>query len=126
MNLLDHHPWPGNVRELANIVERTAIVHAGSDITSAILSGILGSDSGTTAIAPDTIEEVIAAEGGLAEALDRYERAIIEAALRVSSGNVAEAARWLNTDRPNLYRRMKRLGIEGPRLTDKPAQPTVS
>jgi len=126
MNLLDRHPWPGNVRELANIVERTAIVHAGSDITSAIISGILGNDSGAAAIAPNNIEEVIAAEGGLAEALDRYERAIIEVALRVSSGNVAEAARWLNTDRPNLYRRMKRLGIEGLRLADKPAQPTAS
>jgi two-component system nitrogen regulation response regulator NtrX len=29
----------------------------------------------------------------------------------MSSGNVAEAARKLKTDRPNLYRRMRRLGI---------------
>ena len=28
-----------------------------------------------------------------------------------SDGNVAEAARRLQTDRPNLYRRMRRLGL---------------
>lgn len=125
MNLLDRRRWPGNVRELANIVQRTAIVHPGSDITSTILSGILG-DGGSPPIAHDSVEDAVAAEGGLAEALDRYERTIIEAALRVASGNMAEAARWLNTDRPNLYRRMKRLGIDGPRVNDKPTQPTAS
>ena len=29
-----------------------------------------------------------------------------------AEGNVAEAARVLQTDRANLYRRMRRLGIE--------------
>ncbi|MEP6507958.1 MAG: sigma-54 dependent transcriptional regulator [Gemmatimonadales bacterium] len=125
MDLLDRHQWPGNVRELANIVERTAIVHAGSDITSNILSGILGNGTDAT-LAPANVEDAVAAEGGLAEVLDRYERTIIEAALRVSSGNMAEAARWLNTDRPNLYRRMKRLGIEGPRVAEKPTPPAAS
>jgi two-component system nitrogen regulation response regulator NtrX len=47
----------------------------------------------------------------LSEALDRYERQLISAALTHSDGNVAEAARRLQTDRPNLYRRMRRLGL---------------
>jgi hypothetical protein len=47
----------------------------------------------------------------LSEALDRYERQLIAAALTHSDGNVAEAARRLQTDRPNLYRRMRRLGL---------------
>ena len=33
-------------------------------------------------------------------------------ALSAAGGNVAEAARRLATDRANLYRRMKRLGID--------------
>ncbi|NIP80669.1 MAG: sigma-54-dependent Fis family transcriptional regulator, partial [Gemmatimonadetes bacterium] len=43
---------------------------------------------------------------------DAYERRQIEAALEAADGSVAEAARSLQTDRANLYRRMKRLGIE--------------
>jgi two-component system nitrogen regulation response regulator NtrX len=45
--------------------------------------------------------------------LDDYERRLILRVLAESEGNVAEAARRLVTDRPNLYRRMKRLGIDG-------------
>ena len=37
---------------------------------------------------------------------------LIARALSAAGGNVAEAARRLSTDRANLYRRMKRLGIE--------------
>jgi transcriptional regulator with GAF, ATPase, and Fis domain len=47
----------------------------------------------------------------LVEELDRYERTLITRALSAADGNVAEAARKLSTDRANLYRRMKRLGI---------------
>jgi two-component system nitrogen regulation response regulator NtrX len=47
----------------------------------------------------------------LAEALDAYERTLITRALAAADGNVTEAARRLETDRPNLYRRMRRLGI---------------
>jgi transcriptional regulator with GAF, ATPase, and Fis domain len=47
----------------------------------------------------------------LTETLDEFERAVIVRALSSAGGNVAEAARRLKTDRPNLYRRMKRLGV---------------
>jgi two-component system nitrogen regulation response regulator NtrX len=39
---------------------------------------------------------------------------MIERALSAAAGNIADAARRLRTDRPNLYRRMKRLGIDAP------------
>ena len=51
----------------------------------------------------------------LAEALDSYERTLIARALSAARGNVADAARKLATDRANLYRRMRRLGLEPPR-----------
>jgi len=48
----------------------------------------------------------------LTDALDEYERELITAALTQAQGNMAEAARILQTDRANLYRRMRRLGVE--------------
>ena len=53
----------------------------------------------------------------LADALDQHERELIARALSAARGNVAEAARRLSTDRANLYRRMRRLGVEPPRNT---------
>ena len=52
-------------------------------------------------------------DASLSESLDEYERLLITRALAISNGNIAEAARRLKTDRPNLYRRMKRLGVAG-------------
>jgi two-component system nitrogen regulation response regulator NtrX len=45
--------------------------------------------------------------------LDDYERDQIAGALNAAGSNIAEAARLLQTDRGNLYRRMRRLGIRG-------------
>ena len=53
-------------------------------------------------------------DASLTDTLDDYERMLITRALSVAGGNIAEAARRLQTDRPNLYRRMKRLGIVEP------------
>jgi two-component system nitrogen regulation response regulator NtrX len=50
----------------------------------------------------------------LADTLDAYERLLIHRALTAAEGNVTAAARRLQTDRPNLYRRMRRLGIRDP------------
>jgi DNA-binding NtrC family response regulator len=50
----------------------------------------------------------------LRERLEDYERTLIRGALKRTRGNVAEAGRRLQTDRPNLYRRMKRLGLRHP------------
>jgi two-component system nitrogen regulation response regulator NtrX len=47
----------------------------------------------------------------LRDRLDDYERVLLQGALDGARGNVAEAGRRLQTDRPNLYRRMKRLRL---------------
>jgi two-component system nitrogen regulation response regulator NtrX len=113
LQALRAYSWPGNVRELANIVERMAILHPGATITAAEINEVLPTDAG-----PRVPERTAAVEpaGALTDALDRYERELILNALESASGNIAEAARRLNTDRPNLYRRMKRLGIEPSRV----------
>ena len=63
--------------------------------------------------APATLPAADRLEMGLSDQLDDYERLLIQRALQAADGVVAEAARRLQTDRPNLYRRMRRLGISG-------------
>ena len=110
LQLLAAYHWPGNVRELANIVERLAILAGRDEITADDVARVLPQDGARHAAADGEWTDV-----ALAGALDDYERALIARALSAARGNVAEAARRLATDRANLYRRMRRLGIEPPR-----------
>ena len=123
--LFRDYPWPGNVRELANIIERLAILYPGAEMTGQQVEDVLIVDrddveadttanrtgSAATSEAPQS-----AATTSLADRLDSFERSVIARALADSSGNVADAARRLQTDRPNLYRRMRRLGITANRV----------
>lgn len=101
MARLMSYPWPGNVRELANICERLAILYAGCEVGTGEIESLLPDEVGTGNHEP----------ASLAERLDSYERGLISDAVEATAGNIAEAAKRLRTDRSNLYRRMKRLGI---------------
>jgi two-component system nitrogen regulation response regulator NtrX len=114
IKVLTSYSWPGNIRELANIVERLSILYPGSAVTGDQLRRLLPDSMQT----PPSVARV--AQTGdesesmsLNDALDEYERSLITRALGAASGNIAEAARRLQTDRPNLYRRMRRLGMGG-------------
>jgi two-component system, NtrC family, nitrogen regulation response regulator NtrX len=110
MALLQQHSWPGNIRELANIVERLVILYPGNRITPREVMQVL-SIEGRGPVPVDTFSDDVAIDASLTDLLDEYERQLITRALAMANGNVAEAARRLRTDRPNLYRRMKRLGV---------------
>ncbi|HUO51313.1 MAG TPA: sigma-54 dependent transcriptional regulator [Gemmatimonadaceae bacterium] len=110
MALLARHRWPGNVRELANTVERLAILHEGTEVSAADVAAVLPAAREGGAAAPPLPEPTL--DRPLNDALDDFERTLITRALSMAKGNVADAARRLKTDRPNLYRRMRRLGIE--------------
>ena len=99
------YAWPGNIRELANIVERIAIMSNDSHVSSSDVSAVLPIPRDGTA------SFVVTDDRGLTDTLDDVERRLITDALAWASGNVAEASRRLQTDRANLYRRMKRLGM---------------
>jgi two-component system nitrogen regulation response regulator NtrX len=98
------YSWPGNVRELANLIERLSIL-CGPTVDAAAVRGVLRGGG------PSPVPSVTLGLP-LSDALDEYERNLITAAMAQAEGNVAEAARVLQTDRANLYRRMRRLGIE--------------
>jgi two-component system nitrogen regulation response regulator NtrX len=110
MELLVRHPWPGNVRELANIVERIIILSGTGPVSGADVSASLPAGGATASPALPSPGRPVP----LSEELDRFERVLITRALSAAGGNIAEAARMLVTDRANLYRRLKRLGIEPP------------
>ena len=111
MALLCHYPWPGNIRELANLIERLAIL-GGETIGPEDVRLVLPERAAGAAASRRLAGTEPVSDGApLTEALDEYERELIGAALRTADGNVAEAARLLVTDRANLYRRMKRLGL---------------
>jgi len=108
IDLLVSHRWPGNARELANIVERVIILATRGEVGATDVRANLPTDDRHA----DPLPSPTMAGRPLSEELDRYERTIITRALSAAGGNVAEAARTLATDRANLYRRMKRLGID--------------
>jgi two-component system nitrogen regulation response regulator NtrX len=104
LDTLAAYNWPGNVRELANLVERLSIL-SGPTVDAHDVRAVLRDG-------PPLPAAVAAAGRPLNDALDDFERAVIAAALTQAGGNVAEAARALRTDRANLYRRMRRLGLD--------------
>jgi two-component system nitrogen regulation response regulator NtrX len=99
------YSWPGNVRELANLVERLSIL-SGPVIDASEVRQVLRGSAPATPPSPALLGR------SLTDALDDYERDLIAAAVSQAQGNMAEAARMLQTDRANLYRRMRRLGVE--------------
>jgi two-component system, NtrC family, nitrogen regulation response regulator NtrX len=105
MDHMRRYRWPGNVRELANVCERLAILHPGRGVGRAELAALLTAE---TRAQPSHARDDLP----LHDRLDAFERDLIDAALDAADGSIAEAARRLSTDRANLYRRMKRLGIE--------------
>jgi two-component system, NtrC family, nitrogen regulation response regulator NtrX len=107
LEALATYSWPGNVRELANLVERLSILSGPVVDAPSVRQVIRGSPASA---ANASLTSLL--NRPLSDALDEFERGLIMAALTQADRNMAEAARILQTDRANLYRRMRRLGIE--------------
>ena len=107
MEALRTHSWPGNVRELVNLLERLAILHPPGAITGDSLHSYLTRSRDAMPSPSFRVGD----PRNLTERLDEFERGLIHSALSATAGNVTDAARELRTDRANLYRRMRRLGL---------------
>jgi two-component system nitrogen regulation response regulator NtrX len=107
LEVLASYSWPGNIRELANLVERLSILSGPLVDAQAVRQVLRGAPLSAT---PGTTGTP--ASKSLSDAIDDFERSLIASALAQAQGNMAEAARLLQTDRANLYRRMRRLGLE--------------
>jgi DNA-binding NtrC family response regulator len=115
-----NYEFPGNVRELRNVVIRLATKYAGQRVSPADLDAELDLELDAPNEAPAGAG---AAPGGsileqatrllergdpfnLDDTLKAWERAYIEAAMRLTRGNVSQAAKLLGVNRTTLYSRM--------------------
>ncbi len=102
------HDWPGNVRELLHVLERASVMSASEVLDEADLA--LPTPSAPPA-ADSAAAEIDGDDLDLRRAIATLERRLIEKALLRSAGNRAEAARLLGIGRPNLYAKMRELGL---------------
>ncbi|NOH79841.1 nitric oxide reductase transcriptional regulator NorR [Vibrio sp. RE86] len=119
--VLSRYSWPGNVRELEHVINRAALKarargRGGKLITISIedigeLDASIELPASPSSTKPES-RAMIDASLGLRESTDEYQRQLVVAALNEADFNWAKAARQLKTDRANLTRLAKRLGIE--------------
>jgi DNA-binding NtrC family response regulator len=110
------YPFPGNVRELRNIVIRLTTRYAGRPVGPAELEPefdpTLDAEpdpraGGDTAPLEKALRHLERSRGvRLDELLAEMEKSYIEAAMRLTRGNVTQAARLLGINRTTLYSRM--------------------
>ena len=109
------YAFPGNVRELRNIVIRLTTKYGGQRVSVAELEPELdlevpapapGGDPGTL-IEQAQRQLERAGSFSLDDTLKAWERGYIEAALRLTRGNVSQAAKMLGINRTTLYSRME-------------------
>jgi len=122
MSALQAYSWPGNVRQLENVVERAVLLSRDEQLTVEDLppeiSGGVNNDLGSFGTNVAAIQASSDAVNGktLREALEGPEREIILQALRLHNWNRASTADALDINRTTLYKKMKRLGLDDPRL----------
>jgi Nif-specific regulatory protein len=102
------HPWPGNIRELRNLMERLAYLSAEDRIDVEDLAFILSPRGQTPLLADD--------RQTLAEATDQFQIEYVRRLIEQCGGNMSLAASRLGLHRSNLYRKMRQLGMEIPRV----------
>jgi two-component system, NtrC family, response regulator GlrR len=96
--LLNYH-WPGNVRQLQNVIEQTVALSTGPVVSDADIARALPDDRATGLPT-------------LSEAKQQCERDYMIRLLQLTGGSIAETARYADRDRSDLYKVIKRHGID--------------
>ncbi len=114
--LMERYPWRGNIRELENVVERALYVARPGLIGVAELNiGPAPSPAPSEASAwPETAPERKILRKASREELQRA----LSEALKLTGGNLKQAAEQLGMSRRTLYRRLDNLGLDPEALRD--------
>ena len=102
IDMLMRYHWPGNVRELENCIERAMLLCNNHAVHSYNLPPSL-----QTAESSETVPS-----GSLSSAMAVFEKEYIADALKNTCGNIAKAARLLDTSERILGLRVKKYGIQ--------------
>jgi DNA-binding NtrC family response regulator len=119
MERLKSYHWPGNVRELKNVIDRMVSLSlmdtlTAHDIKTALASG----QTPVKQIISDTARGDMSDSKGLfrqglslKQHISDYEKHLLIELLKQCKGNITKVAMMLNTDRGNLSKKLKKLGI---------------
>ena len=100
--LMSYH-WPGNVRELENVIERSLVMCAATELDAADIK-LEAAPRARPQNEPNFLPEGMS--------LDQYEQELIREALRRADGNKSQAARLLGLTRNALRYRLTQMGLE--------------
>ncbi len=103
---LMRYSWPGNVRELENVVERMTIISSNRILVADDVKMIL--DIGE--VKENEFSGTALDDFSLKEAVQNFERTLIQKALKEGGSSYA-AARILKTTQPTVIRKAQALGI---------------
>lgn len=98
MQLLIAAPWPGNVRQLMNVVEQCVVLGTASLIPSTLVD--------------DAIHMETSQLASFEEAKKQFERDYLVRVLKITSGNVTQAARIAKRNRTDFYKLLQRYQID--------------
>lgn len=107
-------PWPGNVRELEHLISRAAVRALAQQVGQRRIVTLHARhlELGPMAVHPANPAGMPPpGHLPLRDAVDAFQRRLIEEALTRNAGNRAAAARELGLDRGNLHRLLKRLDL---------------
>lgn len=94
MELLISAPWPGNIRQLQNVVEQSVALSSESVITATLVKNALRDDSTQFP--------------SFQQARDHFERDYLSKLLKITAGNVSQAARIAQRNRTEFYKLLNR------------------
>ncbi|NQZ26072.1 MAG: sigma 54-interacting transcriptional regulator [Colwellia sp.] len=94
MELLISAPWPGNIRQLQNVVEQSVALSSENVISATLVKNALRDDSTQFP--------------SFQQARDHFERDYLSKLLKITAGNVSQAARIAQRNRTEFYKLLNR------------------